>query len=101
MRDRLAFDGDHRGAGHGRGERLRAAHAAEPGGQDPFALEIAAIMLAADFGEGLVGSLHDALRADIDPGAGRHLAIHHEALAIELVELLPGRPSAARDWNWR
>ena len=89
---RLAFDGDHRSAGHGRGERLRAAHAAEPRRQEPFALEIAAIMLAADFREGFVGALHDALRADIDPRAGGHLAVHHEALAIELVELLPGAP---------
>ena len=89
---RLAFDGDHRGAGHGGGERLRAAHAAKARGQEPFALEIAAIMLAADFGEGLVGALHDALRADIDPRARRHLAVHHQALAIELVEMLPGAP---------
>ena len=49
-------------------------------------------MLAAGLDEGLVGALNDALRADIDPGAGRHLAVHHQALLIELVELLPGRP---------
>ena len=30
--------------------------------------------------------------ADVDPRAGRHLAVHHQALAIELVEVLPGRP---------
>ena len=54
--------------------------------------EVAAIMLAAHLDEGLVGALNDALRADIDPGAGRHLAVHHQALAIELVEMLPGRP---------
>ena len=41
------FDREHRGAGHGRGQRLRAAHAAEAAGQDPAALEIAAVMLAA------------------------------------------------------
>ena len=50
------------------------------------------IMLAADLDEGLVGALHDALAADVDPRAGRHLAVHHQALAIELVEMLPGRP---------
>ncbi len=49
-------------------------------------------MLAADLHEGLVGALHDALAADVDPGAGGHLAVHHQALAIELVEVLPGRP---------
>ena len=50
-----------RGAGHGRGQRLRAAHAAEARGQDPAAREVAAIVLAADLDEGLVGALHDAL----------------------------------------
>ena len=55
-------------------------------------VQIAAVVLAAGFGERLVGALHDALAADVDPRAGRHLAVHHEALAIELVEVLPGRP---------
>ena len=49
-------------------------------------------MLAAHLDEGLVGALHDALAADVDPRAGGHLAVHHQALAIELVEMLPGRP---------
>ena len=88
----LDFDGDAMGAGHHRRQRLRAAHAAEPGGQDPFAAQIAAIMLAAHFGEGLERALDDALRADVDPAAGGHLAVHHQALAIELVEHLPIRP---------
>ena len=42
--------------------------------------------------EGLVGALHDALRADIDPRARGHLPVHHEPLAIERVENVPGRP---------
>src|SRR4051812_40745923 len=49
-------------------------------------------MLPAHFSEGLVSALHDALRADVDPAAGSHLPVHHEPLAIELVEALPGRP---------
>ena len=49
-------------------------------------------MLAAHLGEGLVGALDDALRADVDPAAGGHLAVHHQPLAIELVEHLPIRP---------
>ena len=49
-------------------------------------------MLAAHLGEGLVRALDDALRADVDPAAGGHLAVHHEPLAIELVEHLPIRP---------
>src|SRR5690606_11555478 len=38
------------------------------------------------------GTLHDALAADVDPAAGRHLAVHHQALAVEFVEVFPGRP---------
>ena len=89
---RAALDGEHRSAGHRCGERLRAAHAAEAGGENPSAPQIAAIVPAPHLGEGLVGALHDALRADIDPRAGGHLAVHHQALAIELVEAVPGRP---------
>ena len=88
----LALDSQHRGTRHGRGERLRTAHAAEPGGQDPAAGKVAAVVLASHLDEGLVGALHDALAADVDPAAGGHLAEHHESLAIELAEMLPGRP---------
>ncbi len=49
-------------------------------------------MAAADLDEGLISALHDALAADIDPGAGRHLAVHHQALPIERVERVPGSP---------
>jgi hypothetical protein len=49
-------------------------------------------VLAAGLGKGLVGALHDALGADVDPAAGRHLAVHHQALAVEFVEVLPGGP---------
>ena len=75
-----------------RRQRLRAAHAAEAGGEDPLAFEVAVVMLAAHLDEGFVGALHDALAADVDPAAGGHLAVHHQALLIELVEVLPGRP---------
>ena len=51
-------------------------------------------MLAAHFDEGFVGALDDALAADVDPRAGRHLAVHHQALAVELVEVLPVGPVA-------
>ena len=88
----LALDVSEHGAGEGRRERLRAAHAAEPGGEDPAAREVAAVVLAARLDEGLVGALDDALAADVDPRARGHLAVHHQALAVELVEVLPGRP---------
>ena len=88
----LAFDGDAVRAGHHGRERLRSAHSAKACGQDPLALEIAAIMLPAHLREGLVRALDDALRADVDPRARGHLAVHHQPGAIELVEALPGRP---------
>ncbi len=88
----LAFDREQRGPRHGGSQRLRATHAAEPGGEKPFAGEIAAIVAPAELGEGLVGALHDALRADIDPRARGHLPVHHQAFAIELVEVVEGGP---------
>ena len=91
---RLAFDGEERRARHSRGERLRAAHAAEPGGQDPAAAQVAAVMLASGLGEGLVGALNDALAADIVPRPRGHLAVHHQAASVELVEMIPIRPFA-------
>ena len=63
----LHLDRDAVRPGHDRGERLSAAHAAKPGGQDPFPLEVAAEMLAAHFGECFVSALDDALAADVDP----------------------------------
>ena len=64
---RLALDRQQRRARHRRRQRLRAAHAAQARGQDPFVGEIAGVVLAARFGESLVGSLYDALAADINP----------------------------------
>ena len=46
---------------------LRATHAAEPTGQKPASVRVAIEMLAHGFGKGFIGTLHDALGADIDP----------------------------------
>src|SRR5262249_38690767 len=62
------------GAVHGGGQRLGAAHAAQAGGDDQPACERAAEVATAAGGEGLVSALQDALSADVDPAAGRHLA---------------------------
>ena len=48
-------------------------------------------MLLAGRREGLVGALQDPLRADVDPGAGRHLAEHRQTLGLETAELVPVR----------
>ena len=74
-----------------RGQRLRAAHAAEAGGEDGAAGQVGrAPVTLTGGGEGLEGALQDALGADVDPRAGRHLAEHGQALGLEPAELVPG-----------
>ncbi len=63
----VTLDGQAAGARHHGSQRLRTAHATQPSGQDPLAFQIAIIVLATSLGECLIRSLHDALRADIDP----------------------------------
>ena len=79
---------------HGDGEGLGAAHAAEAGGEGDGPGEGAAELLRGDGGEGLVGALEDALGADVDPGAGRHLPVHGQAEGLQAAELLPVGPVA-------
>ena len=54
----------------------------------------AAEALVRDRGEGLEGALQDALRADVDPRAGGHLAVHRQPEVLEPAELLPVGPVA-------
>ena len=56
------------------GERLGPAHAAAAGGEGERAGQRAAEPFRGHRGEGLVGALEDSLGADVDPGAGGHLA---------------------------
>src|SRR5689334_24778545 len=62
-------------------------------------------MLPSDRAKGFVRALNDSLRADIDPRASGHLAVHHQALSLELAKVIPGRPAAneiaVRDHNPR
>ena len=84
---------DKRGAAvHRDRQRLGAAHAAQPRGQRRRPGQRAAEVLAGGLGERLVGALDDPLRGDVDPRAGGHLAVHRQALALQLAEVLPGRP---------
>ena len=46
--------------------------------------------------ERLVGALQDPLRADVDPRAGRHLAVHHQALAPRARGSAPTSPTCRR-----
>ncbi len=88
----LTLNRQHTGPGQNARQRLRAAHAAQPGGEDPASAEVVVVVLTSRFHEGFVGALHDALRADIDPGTGGHLAVHHQTRFIQLMEVIPGRP---------
>ena len=79
---------------HRHGQRLRPAHAAQAGGQRDAASQRPAEVLARQLGERLVGALQDALGADVDPRPGGHLAVHRQAGALELAEVVPVRPFA-------
>ena len=78
--------------GEHRRQRLRPAHAPQTARQNPAPGQRAVVMLPPRLGKGLIGPLHDPLRADVNPRPRRHLPVHHQALLIELVEMLPGRP---------
>ena len=88
----LTLDRETAGACHHGRERLRPTHAAEPRREDPAARQGPAIVLTPHLDEGFVRALHDALTADVDPRSGGHLAVHHQALAVEIVERVPIRP---------
>ena len=59
--------------------------------------EAAAEVAARHRGERFVGALQDALRADVDPAAGRHLAVHRQAAVFEIAERVPGGPVRHED----
>jgi hypothetical protein len=69
-------------------------HAAEPRGDHEPAAQVAAEVPFAGRDERLVGALHDALAADVDPRTGGHLAVHDEPELVEPAELVPVGPVA-------
>ena len=77
---------------HGDGQGLRAAHFPQPGREHPFALQRGPARLACRRGKRLEGALQNALGADVNPTAGRHLAIHDQPLRLPLVKILLGGP---------
>ena len=91
---RVHVNAQERGAGHGGRQRLRSAHAAHATAYDELARQVSAKMFIGGGHERLKGSLDDALRADVNPTAGGHLAVGHQPGALQLVELLPVVPVA-------
>ena len=80
------------GAVHRGRQRLGAAHAAETGGEDKLSGQRAPEVSAGARGECFIRSLQDALRADVDPTAGRHLPVHGQAHLLQPAKFFPGRP---------
>ena len=79
---------------HRHRQRLGAAHPAQAGGQDHLPAQGPAEVLARQLRERLVRALEDPLGADVDPGPRGHLAVHHQALPLEVPEDVPVRPLA-------
>ncbi len=92
--DALAVDVDAQGHATVQrdGQRLGATHPAEAGGERDRAGQRSAEAAPGDLGEALVGALEDSLRADVDPRAGGHLAVHRQPEGLEAAELGPVRP---------
>ena len=88
----LAFNIQRDRARKRRRQRLRAAHAAQTSGQNPTPFPIAIEVLTTRFDKGFIRALHDALRANVNPTARRHLSIHKQTLAVEFIEMFPIRP---------
>ena len=97
----LALDGQARGPRHDGRQRLRAAHAAQAGGQDPAPRQVAAVVLAPGLGERFVGALNDALRcrcrSTTRPSSGRTSSAPCDRARGNA----PRSPSAAPGSNWR
>ncbi len=90
----VALDADRDTVVHRDRERLRAAHAAQAGGEGDRAGQRPPEALVRHRRERLEGALQDALGADVDPRAGGHLAVHRQAEVLEPAELLPVGPVA-------
>jgi hypothetical protein len=84
---RIHFHSEKHRAVHGRSQRLRAAHPAEPAGQDEFSIKRPTKMLACSCRESFECSLHDSLAAYVNPGTRRHLSVHRQAKTFETIEL--------------
>jgi hypothetical protein len=75
-------------------ERLSATHSSHTAGHHEFAAQVSAEMSVGHCRKCFKGALNDSLCADINPTAGGHLAVHHQALTFQLVEVFPVGPGA-------
>ena len=84
----IDIDTEDRRPRHAPGQRLRPAHAAEPGRQDEAPRQAAVEAVLGDAHENLIGALNDALAADVLPGARRQPAPADQPLFLQLIEHL-------------
>ena len=78
----------------GHRQRLGPAHAAAARRQREGARERAAEAFGGHGAERLVGALHDALGADVDPRAGGHLTVHGQPQLLQASKFGPRGPVA-------
>ena len=88
----IHFTGQHGKTGHGGCQWLSTTHTAQPAGENPLASGVAIEMGFGHRHKGFVGALHNPLRADVNPRTSGHLAVHHQALLIQLVKVIPVGP---------
>ena len=97
----VGLDAQRGAAAHRDRQRLRAAHAAEPGGHDQAAAQVAAEALAPGRREGLIRPLQDPLRADVDPRARRSSGRTSSARPRRVRGSAPSSPTRRRGSSWR
>ncbi len=88
----IDFDNQNRSTGHRSGQWLSATHTAHPTGENPPSGKVSAEVFGGSGRECFVGPLDNSLRANVNPAAGRHLAVHDQAEFLQLPEFFPGRP---------
>ena len=93
----IDIDGENHPAVQGDRQGLRSAHPAHASGDHKLALQGSRFagmgkVLVGECGKGLKRALQNALRPNVDPASSRHLAVHHQAFAVEFLKVFPVRP---------
>ncbi len=90
---RIHVDPQKRRAIQRRCQRLRAAHPAHAAARHKFPGKVRSMeMLPPRRRKSFVRPLKNSLRPNVNPAAGGHLPVHHQAGSIELVEMFPIAP---------
>src|SRR5699024_7869101 len=82
----------HRASIEGYSQWLRTSHAAAAARQSQRSRQGIIKTFAGNSTEGFISALQDTLGRNVNPRAGRHLAVHHQPFVLELAEVLPVCP---------